>query len=805
MNENPSESHSLPQNNYPHKQTMIINYQERTQVVHNASLFIGFILLLFGLFYPWAHTRNTGYASETNIHKLLLKQQTQQLAIEFNNTLNTFKMITRFIVRLTQKPIFLDSNLDHIQRFIKLTSSSFNFIQPKPRRFILGKGYDFYFEVLYNSYTDYECRYLYKTVSDGKSQYILKQYNQFIDYSNFSQIFESEGTVLETFTESPINYPAIQSNVNNYHLWKTLLRKKVQDFDEFFYLSIVDPTSNDSFYSISTVSPLYFQEVLNSILNFTPFHQYYVLDQENKIIFSNEKNSNETLYLSNDTFMSYAYSIAENDTDAVSEFEYNDIKYIVKITPLMINNHKYATILMIFSLDEAIEDNFKSSTNNFLITISIEGILYFFTVWFLKHNERKTGSNDLQISTPSDSCSSDDILQNCGTIGSTINNLTALRIKYSDEIVLNKVIDNVVNNLAKQPTRHYFGLTDSSSSQNLSFCENLLKESPVEDIPDSKFNSSFSFWRKISLSGFKRYPKLNEPLENLKFNIEAHMQQPRQQLFSLLLTIMDQDNLVFEKIDPDWMVSKLYDFSFNRCKVPITAANTIYNTYYLTHKSLKDFTLSRIDLLSFYTVILFAYSGYETSCFEGHEMSEPITQMEKIIPGFTEHFQSYIDKIPNDPFFMYIQYMVLGLANNLDEKKQLDTLGQFRIRIEEKDFSTDNNIENRLLFMKVLLRFCLFSPYWSSVETMEEIMKEAPSLMMPNLEQEIDDIQFISSYQYYISTSIVYLWINVFQCLKIELTKIHENYDKILQFWKEFPNTHRPMFWLHNSESDIDY
>ena len=100
--------------------------------------------------------------------------------------------------------------------------------------------------------------------------------------------------------------------------------------------------------------------------------------------------------------------------------------------------------------------------------------------------------------------------------------------------------------------------------------------------------------------------------------------------------------------------------------------------------------------------------------------------------------------------------------------------------MESPDFSVQNHQSDRELFMKFVVYFSLFAPYYSSIDTMNESLKLTNQITFD--EKEILDSKFVSEYHFEVSSKIVFDWIRLMKSFS-PMKKEDSYLKQVIEFW----------------------
>jgi hypothetical protein len=147
--------------------------------------------------------------------------------------------------------------------------------------------------------------------------------------------------------------------------------------------------------------------------------------------------------------------------------------------------------------------------------------------------------------------------------------------------------------------------------------------------------------------------------------------------------------------------------------------------------------------------------------------------------GFLVHlFGVFVPPIDEAPYEYFISH-VIDILLSIHDKRQFALLGEFSIRVESPHFSVMDDVADRMLFVKALIRLSDFCPYWCDHETMlRGSVRWVDDVFGPGVGNDL-----VAQFHREHAARVVAPWISVFMAFH-PLDEVVANFNANLEYWE---------------------
>ncbi|OHS96323.1 hypothetical protein TRFO_09949 [Tritrichomonas foetus] len=474
-------------------------FQRRLTVVKNFSHLLMFILFFLAIVIPWWITRDESLKSFKFLSAERVTMSSQGFANATQNLMMKYEIASELLASIASDPSICSCSREHIFNFIKFGETMNEVLSPRPYRFYLG-----------NNYTA-SCQLEFDENDKKKFKlYMVFPYNETIDQVrifNETENFQNgdfdmfNGGIFERFIsqdESGFRYTVM----HNQGYWSSSLA---------LFGGQDDPRTMTSFYPVNfepndAPATLCGVTILNtdlvSVYQELPSPEnsrWLLLDENLRMIIDREHGA---LYPDSIESLNPTYPYVENASNELwrEASQYIDDLEDGKILLIVINDSVYHMIrrsirtkakltfnfIMLFGLENFTLKVIIPTTHIIIGIIVVLGVVIFLISFIQIQNKHK---RDSKLAKPLISEEVERIL-NSGSIGEVIYGLRQLEMSTPEEIMMNKVVDSVVCNIAK-PSNRLFSVSTNTQTKTCEFCR-FLKPEIIKKSHYSTSNSTYS-------------------------------------------------------------------------------------------------------------------------------------------------------------------------------------------------------------------------------------------------------------------------------------------------------------------------
>ena len=825
-------------------------YKRHLRIIRQVSNMLVFILFFFAIFIPWWIMRRESLESIQFLSSERIIIASQNFANETQNLLMKYEIAANLISGYSTDPMIFQCTAENIQNFIYFGASVVEVLQPQPLRFYLSHpqvaSCQLEFDPNNSNVFFLSMLFPYNSTHDQ-----VRVYGSDTDFSSnrFDPSVDGIHSTYVTHNLSDFRFPQF----NDQGFWSSNISRDSQ-FNETRILTSYFPSflyQNDTLVNSSLGGVTLKNSDIVAAYSGLPSpegSQYILLDQNSRIIIERE---NGALYPSiiNDNVPHFPaiedspnpiwrglQDTISNLTDGViMNININESMYFIIKRTIRTNTRLSVDFIMLYGLDDVNDQILIPISYMIIILLVVIAVSMFILSFFLNQNRKK---KEKRLSRPLISEEVERII-NSGTIGEAIYGLRQLEMSTPEEIMMNKVIDFSVINMAKNP-RHLFSVAYSSES-NCEFCKYLNAE-PFKPIHMNAYSNETRSMRKFSQqpsaylnsrqSSKNNFSQTNpfSTWQNLTFNkirneihaknsIDIEIDIEKLIVFRFIEFINDKE-LFFVEIDPD----KLMEFAiYFTHKINKNLYKTFYSLNifcYLFNLDFGEWIENRIDTFVlifciFVRDILNIPDNEEINYFDESEIdafkkSLVINDRFSIIRRKLKILKKLLRKFlmtGDNEGYKYLKNLVFEIFESCDSSNHFEIFGEFKNRIESPEFSVTNDVNDKLLFMKFIFIFTDYSHFFCEPEDFDIVFDEVSQIIFTT--DELENEYFIWDYHFEICDKLVAPFVTVLSSLcNVDILNEHLNRNLDLIHQKcsvGLIQTNISNYKSDDDDTDIDY
>lgn len=797
----PSESKTLRSR----KKDNMILYKQKTKQLENIVYLISFLVFVVVILYPYFQSRSDAYDSVNDLLLNYFVIHANAMTELIGGIFMKYEMILQFMLRLTADPPFIDLVSERIIQLIKFAQITHASLSPCPSTFTLQIDNQGYCQISFRDDSSSVYNLTFLEIEDNKSclytfrssEINSSDWHTILPYTQAKSIvcydFEYNLTLLGIAPENRsewINmYPLVSPRDNVPELMcMSSIRDKQSGDSNFGAISINMDNIRSITQEFITLDGSKFA-ILNfdsGVLTESSHGNYFPIarDENNLPIYPLLKDigpfwAEVTKYLEN-------ISIHEVRSVTINETEY----YLI-VSAVKSNDKSTHHFVMALNRDSAVRDAYHGTTVLFIIFLVMLMIIFSLSRYGVMHTHK---IKDQKLSLKQKSyLINHDTIEDCGVIGRSIAKLRQLELLYPEEILLNKVFDASIMNLSEHTSCLYLPVEDINKI-TCGFCDKLAHQ--PEKIIENDENTPFNVWSTFSynlINGDFEYPK--------RFRYSFFETEPQKKLIKLTISIITQQQLLIRSIDPDALLRFLSHYINSFCRDPALSANVIYRIHSLITGSFRNWIASKVDMLALYIVAIVrntdfqqVIDSYEEELMEADDPNHPVNMIKKEIIAFQDEYSVAERKAQfvlslmkqfltdqEDEILAHFYNTINNLLFDTSDKELFRILGKFRVRIESPNFSVTHNMNDRLLFMEALIKFCEFAPYFEKESTMIKGALHLEAIQFSA--EDLENRQLCAEYHYEKASKIVMTWLKVFTLFN-PLEKYHKHLEHNIEYWE---------------------
>lgn len=779
-----------------------MHFKKKYQTVRNVVFLLSFCCLLVALFGPYGYGRGIVIVSIKRLMKMQIALNIRGLCDIAEITLTKYTRHSQYMALLANYSIYMSCDKKGIFNFTKFAKYSHQYTSPQPSSLYLAIK-ESYCEIIYNTSNSDDFLFYYLFYDPDSNMTIIRIYDNTVDFSSADWDPKTTGTRVNEIDPFLV-LDDTHSNFNS-TIWMNYYTSNDKQYR--YQMSAISPILNEDgttklltgmSLDVTVFEELFKMEKINA-------KTYYAfIDTNGGVIFDSIHGAQSPKYLLppslpvypalfelNDTFWKNVYEIAKRTGfEDISDFRFNETLYFVTLGAVRINHEITHYMVMVVDISDMFIRAFYSTTSIFIIVLFILFSIFVIVQYLNRKNiiRKEQKLNRQQIFN-------DGYRAYTGSIGKVINKLRELQLTLPEEIMLNKILDNSVTQLAQTKSRHFAVSTHTNC--DCDFCRSIVLP-PISLVSDMESNKkSFIAWKNISM------PLCSGIETPLRMDWDVFEADPSKELVNLMIKIIYSNNLLFPEFDPDGLINFFYSFT-PKLKNPVHCGHVIITLFNMLNGPFKNWILSRIDLLAIYFVAfikdmkpispaeLTFLLPKDTDDKEVYKYAEVFINDYSVTQRnmkYILHFlHEYIPKPENpDPITDYFENIVLDILFSIIKENQCEIFGELNIRIESPEFSVHSDNNDKILFLKALLKWCDYCQYWEPEETRSKAFEFWNNSIFNA--DEMKDLYFVSKFHYSYAKEMVTPWVKIFSNFA-SFETLQKNLDKTISYWENQIDEH---------------
>lgn len=759
--------------------------------------------MLVIIFFPFLLNRQEAYNAITDLMKNYIVIHANANTEIIGGVFMKYEMILQFISRMFFNPALVDIISPKVIQIIKFCNLTHQSLNPRPSIFTFKVANQSFLQIAYLNDQNEDFILSYLKEENNVSCFYSFSSNE-TDFSNWDPINSLPQNKKIDCSSDIYNLSRLNNIGINENMWLNMypIIYNSSSIPELVVMTALGDQNNDTITQNSiSVNMKDISNLIDSFISLDGSH-YALINLDGKVIFDSESGDitplgvdkeHMPIYPTLDQLGSPIWSkvseVIENiGIHELRNFTLGDSTYFVIVSSILSYNVETHRFILVMNRDSAISNAYYQTSSLFIIFIAVVAVLFTISKFGINQSH-KNKERKLKLKQES-SFDLNDPIEDCGIIGSTISRLRKLELLYPEDLMLNKVLDSAVVNFTEKERCRYVPV-NTVESIDCGFCDKLIMND--DDIINNDESVPYNIWTSFSYSLFN--DKFEIPK---KFKYEYFENKPAKQLIKLFMSIITEDKLLIKSIDPDALVRFVARFSNNFCKDPTIISHILYRIHILVCEHFHNWITSSVDLLALYISVIINWTCFdnifptveqilkEENYFENELYSDILVFQDErsaserkasfIIGLLNEYFANADDPVIQH-FFKVIKELYVGT----NDKLMFQLLGKFRIRIESPEFSVSKSMKDRLLFMKVLVKFGEFSPYIENNANMLKGLEHQDKLIFS--EEELLDTRSIAEFHYEKASKIVQLWIDILSKF-CSFHKFNKHLDLNIDYWK---------------------
>lgn len=743
------------------------------------TILVTFTLLVVAIFEPWARVRDTTTKVVERLSCSHLLAYTKAFNIAGSQFLTVFEAMSFHLASLSDR---IRCDQENVWRFIMYCRTVNAKIPEAANEFVLMHSDGGYCKLIPNANDLSKFQLLY--LHNGNQ---LKRYTETVDFVQWDP--EKQGTFVKTMDWQEIWNVYLSEGTNVTWTQKPVLESGVPSIG--LTTPVVNGDAVETLLAVLTPSKSLWKKLEES--NAVGAFNYAVLNRDNTVVV--EKNIhtvNSTVIDGVEVFPKLSeigvelWEVLEPHVSLIPENSTEEIligedRFLVTIREFESAVPDSFKAILVVNLSATLESAFWSSSHiqvlSFVLVCAVCVVSRYVQKRNRKKKEEKLNREPPSVWDPMAVCAS------CGSLANGIFRLRNLEVAYPEEIVLNKVIDNAVLNLA-QPRERMFSLALTRDC-NCPFCRQILECGDV-DLPQPS-SDLYSAWAKIS------FPSI-ALVTDIAIDVPHIEADPVRSLVIISARFIADHELAFLDFDPDLMINFITEFANTCVPFPEHKAHMICHLYQLLSGPFRYWLQNRIDILC----VFFAALVKDMSLATAYEMmdsdncdvilahpevfSDVVSEVQREGLLALNIFRKFVPKSPEKSVLVdYFESTVLDILFSINDRNQFLLYSEFHARVQSPEFSVHADPVDRLLFMKAIVAFCDLCPYWSDQATMIRLLDQMrDSVFTP---EESSDEYFVCLWHSEVSNKIVGSWMAILTTF-YPLEDIRTNFEHNKEYWQ---------------------
>jgi hypothetical protein len=492
-----------------HDQATVIRSQHRIKIIKSALAFLIIVICFFSLVIPLFLVRITARYWVNLLLSRHVVTQIENVVSAIESVMTKYEMVSEFLENTHTNPPLIQCSPDSVLPLVKYAKSVTDFLGPPPSRYFLAQTssvgeyqcqldinesnssrFDLYF--FWNEHTDS----IYGGVYNEATNFSDRDFKDAavtigplpISTFNFSRFGVFDGTYwtqsMEVMGSTLFNQPELNAFTPHYAPDGTVIAATGISLPIRTMYEVVDRAKGRRLCHFAIISPIGVI-IEDSIGIIRPMFYSDWMPVYPQI---GELNSSE-------------WGTVEQGLHTAQEgvpvrIEIGDEQFLAAwkfVIPRQ--RHPTHTVFMYFSLDEPLADCFIPTSFIFACSMVVGGILVIIGLKLLKANAKRREemllSQRANITAGPSTASDGD-----GVLCKSAQKLRHLQLLYPDDVILNRVIDVVVQNMTEHRHKGYFLGRDETCA----LCEHLVTPTHTE---------SSTYWKQNAMNSLRRLPSLS--------------------------------------------------------------------------------------------------------------------------------------------------------------------------------------------------------------------------------------------------------------------------------------------------------
>ena len=757
----------------------LVSYKQKTKVVRHVTLTVTFLLLLLVVFQPWGNLRKATIETVELLSNEHLATYTKSFIVAGSQFLSAYEGMTLHLSSLTDT---IRCDQASVWRFILFGMTANSKMPGRANEFVMMHSDGSYCKLVPDPDVPgkFELLYLY----NGNQ---LKRYSDQVNFEAWNP--GAQGVYVGEF-DWQVMWDMFREHGDNL----TWSEKPLHESGDRG-IAVISPVAVNSevetIVSVLVSSECFWATLQSS--NAPSAFNYAVLNRDNTVVIEKNIHGTKSQTVGGvEVFPKlseigveiwrvvepYVSEMAENSTQ---KFWIGEEAYLVTTRRFCSKVPESFKSLIVLHLSSVLEIALFSSSFIIVMVLVIVFVLCVIVILLRKRSEYSRDQK-LRREVPLRE-SPGTISGSCGAIGRAICRLRNLEIEFPEEIVLNKVIDNAVINLA-QPRERLFSLVMTSDC-TCEFCKEILATG--KEVLERQPRDIYSTWNKMS------FPAL-ATIADLQLDGDGIQGEPVRSLIRVAAKFIASNNLLLVDFDPDLFLNFIVEFANNYVRYPEHKTHMIINLSQLLSGPFHYWLQNRVDLLVVLFVALVKDISYEaaTNAIDPEHcdvvlahsdvFSDHASAIEREALLALHLLRKFIPKSPEKHNLVeYFETSVRDILIAIHDHNQFRLFTEFHSRVQSPQFSVHSDPADRLLFMKVILVFCDFCPYWSPETTMVHLLDQMKHSVFT--EEEAADEELYCHWHLEVSNRIVKSWLNILTNF-YPLEDITENFNHNVEYWQ---------------------
>lgn len=390
--------------------------------------------------------------------------------------------------------------------------------------------------------------------------------------------------------------------------------------------------------------------------------KYVFMNLNDEIIIDDENSSIDNwsklrTIQSSSGFWSHLNQTTANYSENIVKLEIHNTIYKIKEISIYFKNNKLFKIIIAFPVYDSERKYIFQESIIFIMCLVLLCLMCVIVLILLRMNTNRKLRKLAKIAPKEIKFRNLGMIPQYGGIGTGIQKLRNLQLRFPEKEVFNKKMDNVISNLAEQKKK-LFSAELIQKNNDDEFCHYLIETKPAFSTQSSTQNensihdnsihdNSYSLWKKLHASKIQQL----EHLGSLSFDWNKYTSSPAKELMRLMISIISSENLIFKEFDPDSLIQFMQQITTKCCKDNVRTAHELVSLNYLLNTFFKNWIPRRIDRFILY-MATFLYNTDSSIAFNLIDDSEDFSQATEKVwfsssSSTTNLVDDSVDNLPN--------------------------------------------------------------------------------------------------------------------------------------------------------------